>query len=128
MLFRSIPTPKRKRWTYLAAFLALSAGALAMALFTSIGQTPLSVAIMQGSYVPLVVWVLATILIWRETPEERMDRVSGACAEYVCCPVCGYNMTGLQEARCPECGARFTLDEFLAAQPRDKDEGLQGGS
>lgn len=28
------------------------------------------------------------------------------------CPACGYNMRGLTEARCPECGAEFTLDQL----------------
>jgi len=31
------------------------------------------------------------------------------------CPACGYNMTGLQQARCPECGEAYTLDELFAA-------------
>lgn len=29
------------------------------------------------------------------------------------CPKCGYNLTGLREARCPECGATYTLDELV---------------
>ncbi len=29
-----------------------------------------------------------------------------------CCPQCGYNMRGLTEAKCPECGAVFTLDQL----------------
>lgn len=32
------------------------------------------------------------------------------------CPVCGYAMIGLTEARCPECGAKFTLDELIRRQ------------
>jgi hypothetical protein len=42
------------------------------------------------------------------------------------CPQCGYSLVGLVEARCPECGAGFTLDQLLAAQhfsrmPRERD-------
>ena len=33
----------------------------------------------------------------------------------VWCPSCGYNMTGLHEARCPECGTKYTLDELFSA-------------
>lgn len=28
------------------------------------------------------------------------------------CPGCRYNLKGLAERRCPECGRRFTLDEL----------------
>lgn len=31
------------------------------------------------------------------------------------CPACGYDLIGLSEARCPECGRRFTLEELWAA-------------
>ncbi len=30
------------------------------------------------------------------------------------CPACEYNMTGLYEARCPECGKLYTLDQLFA--------------
>jgi predicted Zn-ribbon and HTH transcriptional regulator len=36
------------------------------------------------------------------------------------CPNCGYNLTGLREARCPECGSQFTLDELFARVTEDK--------
>ena len=28
-----------------------------------------------------------------------------------CCPACGYELTGLSEMRCPECGRTFTFEE-----------------
>ncbi|UCG32391.1 MAG: hypothetical protein JSU68_12075 [Phycisphaerales bacterium] len=31
------------------------------------------------------------------------------------CPACGYNMTGLDRARCPECGEAYTLEVLFAA-------------
>ena len=50
-----------------------------------------------------------------------IERIKAAGTDSICCPVCGYNMTGLHESRCPECGSQFTLDQLLAAQPdRDK--------
>jgi DNA-directed RNA polymerase subunit RPC12/RpoP len=31
---------------------------------------------------------------------------------FIACPSCGYNLRGLKEAKCPECGAEFTLDQL----------------
>jgi hypothetical protein len=75
-------------------------------------------ALLVGGGVPPIVWVLATVLIWRETPQERMQRLAAGGAGTLACPICGYNMTGLREARCPECGVGMTLDELVAAQAR----------
>src|ERR1700733_7940178 len=32
------------------------------------------------------------------------------------CPLCGYNLRGLIESRCPECGFKFTWRELLEAE------------
>lgn len=32
------------------------------------------------------------------------------------CPQCGCSLIGLTELRCPECGARFTIDKLIGAQ------------
>lgn len=63
----------------------------------------------------ILLWMIASIFLWRETAAERGKRVSGA-HNAITCPTCGYNLTGLNEARCPECGSKFTLDELLASQ------------
>ena len=79
------------------------------------------IGVLFGGGLPPIVWVLATVLIWRETPQERMQRITAMGTDSVSCPVCGYNLTGLREARCPECGSSFTLDQLLSGQPqRDK--------
>ncbi len=70
-----------------------------------------------GGVLAILLWLFATVFLWRETPAERAARVGAAGGSAVACPTCGYNLTGLGEARCPECGSRFTLDELLAAQP-----------
>ena len=70
-----------------------------------------------GSLSAAVLWIIATILVWRETETERAARLARAGADVLVCPACGYNLTGLRESRCPECGASFTLNELLAAQP-----------
>lgn len=64
----------------------------------------------------LGLWMLLTHLLWRETAAERALRVSrtGAGATLPC-PKCRYDMRGLREARCPECGTVYTLDGLLEA-------------
>lgn len=33
------------------------------------------------------------------------------------CPGCGYNLSGLNQCRCPECGGEFGLDEITTFVP-----------
>src|SRR3954471_650000 len=80
-------------------------------------QAPPPLLIMLGAATVPIVWVLLTVLAWRETPAERTLRLAAAGADRIVCPICGYAMTGLREARCPECGAAFTLEQLVAAQP-----------
>jgi hypothetical protein len=69
---------------------------------------------------PIPIWLFFTLLIWKETPNERARRTQFSSGKALFCPKCNYNMTGLYEARCPECGERFTLDQLLAAQQRNR--------
>src|SRR5260370_12716019 len=39
-------------------------------------------------------------------------------AEEIHCPMCEYNLRGLAEARCPECGYRFEWKDLLDAKLR----------
>jgi hypothetical protein len=107
----------RKLNTVLAGPLALLAGVVAGSVLLGISHAPTAAGMFVGGGVVPIVWVLTTVLVWRETPQERMERITAAGTDSICCPVCGYNMTGLRESRCPECGSRFTLDQLLAGQP-----------
>jgi len=64
-----------------------------------------------------IFWLISTVLIWRENAEERASRVAGGDENAVTCPICGYNLTGLSEPRCPECGTKFTLNDLFSQQP-----------
>lgn len=65
----------------------------------------------------IILALICSVLVWRETPAERAARFKSANADALVCPSCGYNLTGLTTARCPECGTQYTLNELLAAQP-----------
>ena len=109
--------------TLLATGSAATAGVLTgFAGTTTTGRADKSFWIFAGGVFAMLLWLAATVFIWRETPAERAERIKGSSKSAVTCPTCGYNLTGLSEARCPECGTRFTLDELLALPPgADKD-------
>ena len=48
----------------------------------------------------LLLVAIPTLLVWRFVPKFPRGH----------CRRCGYNLTGLTEARCPECGAGFASD------------------
>ena len=61
-------------------------------------------------------WMGSTAIVWRETRAEREQRMQMQGLGALVCPTCGYNLMGLREAHCPECGSRFTLDQLYAFQ------------
>ena len=112
-------TRRRIVWTIAATLLAPLAGCTFGLLCLSINRLlPMQVIVLAGGGVVPIAWVLATVFIWRETTRERTARLGALGARSVCCPVCGYSMIGLREARCPECGALFTLEQLVASQPQ----------
>jgi uncharacterized paraquat-inducible protein A len=108
--------------TVLAAFLAMIIAFIAVIATANFADIPGRTAILLGGLLAIVLWLIATVLIWRETPAERAQRLAASPANSVSCPTCGYNLTGLTESRCPECGSKFTLNELLASQPNQKSE------
>jgi hypothetical protein len=113
-------TRPRVRNTALAGLLAVAGGAAFAATLEAIAAAiPLGIALLLGGGLVPIAWVLATVLLWRETPAERVERMSRLVTNSaVLCPTCGYNLSGLREARCPECGGSFTLDQLAASQPQ----------
>jgi len=107
-------TPARRIRTLLVAGVAVITGLVA-GMLTGAFDSGLGAFV--GSILAAMLWLLGTILAWRETDSEQMQRQSRSAVATVICPACGYNLTGLHEARCPECGARYTLNELFAAQP-----------
>ena len=111
-------TPWRVLYTVGGTALALLAGVAMGVLCMSLNaQIPVPALVMFGGGLVPIVWVLMTVLVWRETNAERAARLAAVGASEIVCPVCGYRMAGLREARCPECGAAFTIEQLVAAQP-----------
>jgi hypothetical protein len=61
--------------------------------------------------------VLIWIWLWAVRQRHRRRAVIGEDGlAQVNCVECGYNMLGLREPRCPECGRLYTIGELIAAQ------------
>jgi hypothetical protein len=69
--------------------------------------------------------LLSTVIARRVRESHHRLGVDGRVKVF--CPACNYSMIGLREARCPECGAAYTLDELIRRQgyggARTTDEG-----
>ena len=63
-------------------------------------RIPPSRWIMFPLWLPIVIVAIPTLLVWRFGPKPPKP---GHCQ-------CGYNLTGLTEARCPECGEAFNTE------------------
>lgn len=114
-------TPARVGHTLLGAAGCIVAGIIVAAFLNSVSRIrELSFCFFVAGLVSIVSWLPLTVLIWRETTDERADRLRHVAGDVLCCPRCGYNMTGLHEARCPECGAQYTLNQLIAAQHKQE--------
>ena len=121
VLWRDMVTWNRRRVTLTAVATVLSlAGGCAVALgcLALNRRLPPPIAVLFGGATVPITWVLSTVLIWRETAAERLGRLTAHGMPALACPLCGYDLSGLTEARCPECGATFTLEQLVLARPR----------
>jgi hypothetical protein len=121
ILWRDMVPWSRRRVTLtaLATVLSLAGGfAVALGCIAVNRQVPPPIAVLFGGGTVPITWVLSTVLIWRETAAERLARLTAHGMPAIACPLCGYNLAGLTEARCPECGATFTLEQIVLARPR----------
>lgn len=110
---RQVVWTRRRTLLTAAASIASSGPA---ALFSVLFVMPYDdeIGIVLGGACWLLLWLAGTAILWRETDLERAQRLGEIADEAVACPDCGYNMTGLHHARCPECGTQYTLDELFA--------------
>lgn len=114
-------TRERVAMTVVTLVAALACGGVAGALGERVDR---GFGVFLSCPVFVLLWLLQTIFVWRETGSERASRLRGATGSVIACPQCGYNLTGLGQAVCPECGSRYTLEELLAGQ-RGSDADLE---
>jgi len=124
---KSVKWTKSRAWqTFAAAGVAVVVAGIIAAGFNMIASDESPVATFIGSALAPVLWLVATTFIWRETATERAARIRSSGKGALTCPTCGYNLTGLSEARCPECGSKFTINDLLAQQPQMAGAELEG--
>lgn len=103
----------RTRRTLYVLVLAIVVGtALGFGIEASVGRRTGPVL---GPAFGALLWLAGTALAWRETDAERATRPAARIRGPLHCPKCGYNMTGLYDARCPECGTQYTLDQIMTS-------------
>ena len=124
LLWRNVVRWTRQRiiGTLLVTLGAFVCGAIGAVFVYEFVEAEIALALLIGGGVVPIVWVLGTVLVWWESSQERLERLKSYGTDTVCCINCGYNMTGLRDARCPECGSQFTLDELLTAQHEREQE------
>ncbi|MCG8407257.1 MAG: hypothetical protein MI923_18825 [Phycisphaerales bacterium] len=106
-------TPGRTILTYVAAMWSFFPAFFVAGLVLIVDEWADELAVILGGMTWGVIWLASTVIIWRETTFERARRLSQVSKSTIACPKCGYNMTGLNHARCPECGTQYSLDEML---------------
>ena len=74
-------------------------------------EFPIAALVLCSTAATIFIWMPALLRMVRGRPIVRRDNQVN-----VVCPGCGYSLIGLTELRCPECGARFTIDSLFRAQ------------
>jgi len=121
-------TRRRLRGTLIAAGgSVIAAGIVAVAVGLAQPYSWDDAVIWVGCALAPLLWIGGTVIAWRETNDERSERIAKVGSGTIVCPACQYNLTGLREARCPECGAGYTLNELLAAQPSRATAEIEAG-
>jgi hypothetical protein len=115
------------RWNRSRIVLTVAAGAGALACGAAVSVVvlalargiPAGIACLFGGGVVPILWVTATVLIWRETPHERVERLNRLASGAVCCSDLRLQHDSVYpRPNVPECGARFTHSiQLFTTQP-----------
>lgn len=115
-------TPLRRLLTLLSLLPTILFALAVFAVLYVINSWMHGIGIIIAGMAWALTWIACTALVWRETKSERIQRLRHLGIDAVACPTCGYNLTGLREARCPECGSQFTLDQLYLSMRSGKSE------
>lgn len=121
---RAICWTSRRRW--MTALLVAAALASAFSPFVPDIHDVVDTVIKVWPVLMLAVWFAGTAWVWRlqpgEWPADHFEIKSGAIGSQspnpkesirVACGQCRYDLRGLREARCPECGWTTTVDDLV---------------
>lgn len=116
------------RWTVGRIILTLIAPVVTSLAALAVGVATILIipwgeelGIVLGTIVWGALWLGITPIIWQETKTERIARLgSESTGRALRCPKCTYDMRGLRDARCPECGTQYTLDELVLAANQEQ--------
>lgn len=119
---RMIRWSVRRKLATLAIVAAVPVLDLAVAIGTAIvlpsGSGDWSfTASMANLAIGIFAWI-GCLWVWSETPRERFKRIEQIGAGARVCPACRYDMSGLTNLRCPECGGVYTLAQIEDAHRR----------
>ena len=111
-------TRRRVAWTIIVTVISIIL-AIAIDLLVAI-LLDATLGVVTAGILWWAMWVGALALVWRESTTERLAHAKTTPPVELHCPHCGYDLRGLRDARCPECGTQYTLDELLTllTQPR----------
>jgi len=92
-------------WAIFALLIVGSAGSV-------VGIAPAATSLADLAAGALIVGLLAVyaIILYRTTRNYVRQCVRRQRCETGCCAECGYDLRGLTETRCPECGAPFRVE------------------
>ncbi len=114
-------TPKRLVQTVIAAAVALVGATTAGIIMASVTYADEG-GIILGAMLWTALWMGGTAIVWRESSAERSRRLQQMGISTIACPNCGYNLTGLKQSICPECGTQYTLDQLFLAVSEDRQD------